>query len=102
MTEIPHFAVPFNFVGTTVAAVEQDTPEEVTQCVYVIAHYHPGDRAELPEFGIPDQVFRPLTDVDLIRDAVERWEPRSSVALSSDFDLASLVDSVRLNVEVQQ
>lgn len=76
----PHFRVPF-FVGKSVAAVEQDSDEEVRQCVEAVVRTEVGTRIERPEFGIFDPTFQEFPGgVDEIAAAVEEWEPRVRAA----------------------
>jgi phage baseplate assembly protein W len=100
MAEIPHIALPFRFVGTSVAVVEQDTEDEVLQCVETICRYVPGMRSEYPEFGIPDQAFRDEPDTDEVREAIEEYEPRASVVLDSELLLDELAARINVSVEV--
>lgn len=80
MPDVPHFAVPFRFVGARVAVVEQDSPEEIAQCVEAILATPEGSRIARPEFGLPDQAF---TEGGASRreilEAVSVWEPRADV-----------------------
>lgn len=80
MADTPHFAYPFRFDGPHAVEVEQDTVEEVETCVEVVLHTRPGERDDLPEFGVPDPTFgqRPL-DLDAMASAVTVWEPRADL-----------------------
>jgi phage baseplate assembly protein W len=80
----PHFAFPFRFtVSNKADVIEQDSPEEVNQCVEIILRYPRGYRVDLPEFGIRDQSFlQNGPDLNEIHSAIARWEPRASVDLS--------------------
>jgi phage baseplate assembly protein W len=82
----PHLRIPF-FVGATDAAevVEQDTPDEIAQCVQVLISTTIGQRIEIPDYGVPDSTFVQETDVQIgaIVAAVAKWEPRASVQITS-------------------
>lgn len=86
-TAVPHFAYPFRF-GPPAATTEQDSLAEIADCVVVILLCPETFRVELPEFGLPDPTFStPIVDLNVIRTAVERWEPRAAVLLEEDPDL---------------
>jgi hypothetical protein len=75
---IPHFAIPFRINGVRGAVVtEQDSEQEILDCVEVIIRYQHGDRPEKPDFGIPDLTFsEPSPNTNLIKQYVDLWEPR--------------------------
>lgn len=72
----PHFSVPFRVVDGSVSVVDQDTEDEITQSVAVIARYPRGIRTDLPEFGCTDQTFRRQFDPLLLAEEIEEWEQR--------------------------
>lgn len=78
MVDIPHLALPVRFVGGAAVTVEQDSTDEIAQCVETILRYRPGQRPELPDFGVADPTFQmaPI-DLDRARAAVLEWEPRA-------------------------
>lgn len=80
---IPHLALPF-VIGHdgTAAVVVQDSIEDVVQSVQVLLGTVPGQRIELPAYGVPDQTFTDRPDPAPIMAALEQWEPRAAVALS--------------------
>lgn len=84
MRTAPHLAVPFRIVGGRSATVEQDTPDEITQCVEVILGTRPGERVAVPEFGAPDLVGQNVIDIDELADAVSRWEPRVDPTVTAE------------------
>lgn len=76
---VPHLALPFRFERSGAAAVlEQDTVEEIAQCVQVLVLTHEGERLPVPDYGIADLVFNDSTDIVSITDAIEEWEPRAA------------------------
>lgn len=88
--QVPHFRWPFRIdPDGTAAVVEQDSADDVTQCVQVLLATRPGERVELPEYGTPDPVFAVATQHAEILAAAERWEPRATLA-----DLETFPDSV--------
>ena len=96
---VPHFRAPFAVIGGRVAAVEQNDPEEITQCVVAALRTRLGTLLDFPDFGVPHDVFRqqearPTADAYLT--AVERSEPRASVVGSVEFE--DLIKHVRIEV----
>jgi phage baseplate assembly protein W len=88
---VPKFKVPFEIEGKHADYVEQDSTEEITQCVTTVLETHIGDRADIPTFGVEDQAFREGgADVQALSDAVRDWEPRADVTF--DVDLESIVE----------
>lgn len=81
---IPHLAVPFQFGGDgTAAVVQQDSTDDIAQCVAVLCATTVGQRIELPAYGIPDQTFSRNTDAAAITSAINTWEPRAKVAVTA-------------------
>jgi phage baseplate assembly protein W len=95
---VPHLDYPFR-VRRRAATVEQDTVDEVIDCVYAILATEPGSRLEAPDFGLADQSFR-QGGADLVELAavVKEWEPRADLLTSSDW--AELVQRVRVEVAI--
>jgi len=105
---IPHFSLPFHFAdqGTgypTAAVVQQDSDEEVVNCVEAIIRYSPDQRIEKPDFGTPDTTFgSPQPDIEVIRSSVAEFEPRADLAISQGYDpVDEGLNKIRLEVENQ-
>lgn len=80
MIDVPKIRMPFRVVGPGIELTEQDTIDEIGQCVYTVLATEVGSRVEEPEFGITEQAHRKLgADKDEIAEAVEEWEPRATV-----------------------
>lgn len=100
----PHFAYPFRFsrdvTGTHVVVHEQDSVDEVFDCVQVIVRYPVGFRKDLPEFGITDQVFQEGgLDLGLLQAEIYTWEPRSDAEIDqriAESDALSTVVRARI------
>jgi phage baseplate assembly protein W len=101
----PHFAVPFRISvqghGTPTALVtEQDTEEEIFDCVETVLRYETGYRIEKPEFGTPDQTFaEPIPDTSRIFEAIDTWEPRAEPIITAkpdEFD--ALISRVKVAI----
>jgi len=103
MTDVPHFDLPFRFTSPQAAVVEQDSVEEIAECVLAILLCPQGYRVELPEFGMDDPTFSmPEVDLEAVRQAVELWEPRAELLLGQRPDaLDELISRVQVQVQVR-
>jgi hypothetical protein len=89
-----HFAFPFRFetlrTGRTRAvSTEQDTPEEIADCVEVCIRTVAGERATLAGFGRPDTLeFGVSADLARaqLRTAIDEAEPRARPVVEGDYD----------------
>jgi hypothetical protein len=98
--EVPHFDIPFRLAGSSIAVVEQDSIEDVTDCVVVIASTPVGWRDEAPTFGIPDEALirQPLDVAELGRN-IGTQEPRALLILDERPDQADeLIDRINIGV----
>jgi hypothetical protein len=107
---VPHIAVPLRKItradrsGQGLALHEQDSPEEVTACVFAVLNTRTGHRIDLPEFGTPGQAFRRGgADLAALERNVALWEPRADlIALREGGVLAGMamesesLDTVRV------
>jgi phage baseplate assembly protein W len=103
MTDVPHFALPFQFATPGAIVTEQDSLDEIAACVYAILVCPLGFRVESPLFGIVDQTFAmPAPDLDMVRNAIETWEPRAAALLAESPDaLDELIARVEVQVQVR-
>jgi hypothetical protein len=86
-----HLAFPFRLENGALATVEQDTVEEVTQNVHVLALTPVGFFEHDPEIGVEDPLFIQLpVQVEDFEEAVARFEPRAVVAIGDDVDDAMI------------
>jgi phage baseplate assembly protein W len=84
--------------------LEQDSIDEIAQCVQMLVSTNLATRIELPDYGIPDQTFvaDPQVNTAVIRSQCATWEPRAEVTLSSTPDqFDELIRNIRLTVEAQ-
>lgn len=100
-----HFNHPFEWHETKKHAieVEQDTLEDVVNCVAVAILTELGYRPEVPTYGIPDPVFelQPVSLADLIA-AVEALEPRAAILMDQIPDSTDpLIDRVTAVVSLR-
>lgn len=98
---VPKLKVPFEIRGGGAAVVEQDSVDEIVQCVDYLLQTEPGTRLEVPEFGLPDPTFEehrlPDQLPELIREAIGRWEPRADLVLDADH-IDDLTEQVRVRI----
>lgn len=94
---IPHLRHPFSIVNGKTAVVDQDSPREIVQSVWATTSTHPGDRDEVPNFGVEDDLFRlGGVDLDELKRAIEEQEPRAAILTEAQWD--GLVERVRVQV----
>jgi phage baseplate assembly protein W len=94
---LPRLSIPLRLSGTSLATVEQDSADDVAQCVYAVAATELGSREERTEFGVTSPLFRQGgADLAEIQGAVDRWEPRATI--ETDQDLIDSMDHVRIEV----
>jgi phage baseplate assembly protein W len=102
---IPHLAIPFRVDSTGAAAVvDQDSFDEIAQCVRVLLTTRRGQRIELRDYGITNPVFSEQGSLDRtgMAAAVTKWEPRARAVLRSDpdrFDDLLLHVTAELDIE---
>ena len=97
----PHFDIPFRFFTNGGAAVvEQDSFEDIANCVEVICRTPYGFRLDNPDFGFPsvELLSQPVLAEDVI-ETVQNQEPRASLLLTEAPDVLDyLID--RITVEI--
>lgn len=98
---IPHFSLPLRLSGGRFAVNDQDSNDEVAECVEAIVRCSRGFRVELPTFGVPDPTFA-QQDISpaALEQAVLEWEPRADTdwaaeAEEDDTMIAHVVARVR-------
>src|SRR5215467_1053707 len=106
MATTPHFDLPFRFAVTTAkaeasgAVVEQDSFEDVCNCVEAIVRTPYGFRSDVLTFGFPsvELMTQPVVSADLIED-VSGQEPRADLAFSEQPDaFDQLIDRITIEV----
>jgi hypothetical protein len=93
----PHPAIPFTFGKY----VEQDSRDEIVQSMWTILSYELGERTDEPSFGISDQALRMNgADIEEMRRALLRWEPRARPILEREPGLINdLIDRIDVRPE---
>lgn len=81
---IPHLALPLRYVGGSAVVNQQDTIDDIIDCVYAVCVTNPGDRDEMPDFGLLDMTFdqEPIP-TDAAISQIEQWEPRAEVVIQT-------------------
>lgn len=95
---IPKLAVPLELEGSSFRTVEQDSIEEIAQCVEAILRTPLGSYELEPELGIPDQTFR--TDMTGVERAIDTYESRAGYALTME-ERDDLVERIAVNIDLK-
>lgn len=99
----PHIAWPFSLEasGRSLKYHEQDSDDEIFDCVEVILRTPIGVRIEIPDYGSRQQEFAsPGARREELIAAVARWEERAELVIERNPDLLDeLVDRLRVGVK---
>jgi hypothetical protein len=92
----PHFDLPFRFAGSSTVTVEQDTEDDVYNCVLASLMTELGFRPALPNYGTPELTFgnQPLP-LDALIQKITHDEPRAAILFSQN---PNLVDNLIADV----
>ncbi len=101
METLNKLKVPFRFISGRADTVEQDSTEEISQCVSAILSTEVGSRHEKFNFGIPDLTFTTDIDDSVIYEAIRFWEPRAEFHLS-DEEIEDLTYRIRISLKEKQ
>jgi hypothetical protein len=98
--ETPRFDLPFRIGQQGAAVVEQDTLDDVANCVVVVLSCPRGWREEAPNFGVPDFAFkRQPIGTEQINSLVSSQEPRAVLVVNERPDLYDeLIDRINIGV----
>ena len=98
---------PYNAIGAwsepgDVALFLQDSYEEVASSLEMLLNTPKNRRTVVPDYGIDDPTFTTNTDVNGIRSAVSRWEPRANVEISTNMSTPTDNgnDQTQINVKI--
>ena len=87
--------------GASAVVVEQDSIDEIMDCVEVLLSTEEGSREEAPAYGIDDLTFRMGgVDQELVMATIAKWEPRAETILEAD-EIEQFIQRVRLKVMVR-
>lgn len=97
MPDEPHFDLPFRLTGKSFATVQQDSPEDVANCVECIVRTPLGFREDTENFGLDDLTFenQPL-NLEEIKTRIQAQEPRATLMLEQD--VLNLVNKLTIKV----
>lgn len=96
MTAPQHLALPLRPDETGgFVTHDQDSVDDITQCVQVVMSTPIGSRMELPQFGIPQLEFSTLP-LPAMLTALYIWEPRASILVR---EALSRNDSMVVEIE---
>jgi hypothetical protein len=97
--EIPQPAFPLRFENGQLVVVEQDSPDEVLDCVRVLIRTPIRTRLGDRDYGISDPTFKTGVDLDEIRAACDEYEPRAAAVIDTDFDIETLTREINVGVQ---
>lgn len=101
MADVPHLAFPFRW-GPNGHAVEleQDSEEEIVNCVQLILACDVESLIDQPDFGITDPTFTLNPNILLLQHQIESWEPRATLDLSNDLDTSDFtIQDIHIQVK---
>ena len=79
MIAIPHLKLPLALVGSKLSQVEQDSVDDIAQCIATIVSTPLGFSDEIPQMGLTMQEFyEGGADVQEIQQQLDTHEPRWS------------------------
>jgi len=92
----PHLAVPFTLaIDGSAATVEQDTADDIANCVRTLLSTPTGARLAVPDYGVVDPTFAGVNEAEIAA-AVTEWEPRADITVTTDpTDPSQVTVSVR-------
>lgn len=95
----PHFSLPFRLTPSGgPVVVDQDTDDEIEDCIEVFLSTVIGTRIDEPSYGRPILEFTE-GGIDLVhlQNLIEAWEDRAPTVLER-VSLENLVDRIRINM----
>lgn len=98
---IPHFKFPLKLApnGVSLTVVDQDSDDEIIDCIEVLLLTELGERIEDPDYGIPDGAFTENgINETALQAAIIRIEDRAELVLESDA-IQDAVQRVRVRVQ---
>ena len=82
--DVPHLAWPLRLAASgSLAIVEQDTIDDVRQCVHVLLNTPLGARLLAPEVGVEDPTFTTGIDAQALAALLEDQEDRARVHITA-------------------
>jgi len=91
MTDVPHFALPFQWATATAGGLcarecEQDSSAEIGACAEAVIRTVQGQRTTLPTFGRPQLEFNtsPALTRAMLAQALREHEPRVESLITAE------------------
>lgn len=98
--ETPHLRWPFRVEAGRFQVVEQDTIDDVAQCVHVLMRTPAGWRPLAPEVGVVDPLWRDRFEVDRVAAGLAEWEPRAVLQTTTTGPDGDGKQGVTINVDL--
>lgn len=99
MADVPHLRIPLQLASGSLATVDQDTVDDIAQCVTAILQTPLGLSDELPDLGLTEQTFyEGGADVQEIQQQLTDHEPRAQTLVT---DAPELLDQALSLVKVR-
>lgn len=84
--------------GARIAVHEQDSNDEIMDCVEVLLSTELGERQDVPDYGIPDMAFRQNgVDENALTAALSKWEDRAVTTIRTT-EFANFIERLRIGV----
>lgn len=99
-TVTPHFDLPFKLGTLGANVVEQDSIDDVANCVVMIVSTPQGWRDEAPEFGIEDPTMkRQPIGASSISGIIGAQEPRAVMIIDEHPDMSDeMIDVINIGI----
>ncbi len=100
---VPHLAFPLRRAPAgELLAVEQDTLEDVRQCVHVLLRTPRGARPLAPDVGIEDPTFTSGVQAEVLQAQLEDDEDRAHVDVAAGRVGPTGAQAVQVNVQLRE
>ena len=85
MADVPHLTFPLRVISGRFACLEQDSPQDVAQCVATLLRTPYGWRDDMPDLGVDHVEFRMGgPNLQEIERQIVTYEPRAEALISDD------------------
>lgn len=81
-----HLSFPLRLDQNAIATDEQDSLDEVESAVHLLLCTPVGSRDAMPDCGTDELEFSDRIDIEALAAQLERWEPRSRVEITSQYN----------------
>jgi phage baseplate assembly protein W len=98
---IPKLKVPLQMGVNGLATVEQDSVDDVAQCVYMLLATPRGERLEETDYGVEEIAWDGFpVDLDEWLTQITIWEPRATIETQDQ--LEGLLERLTIDVGLKQ